>query len=147
MHFSNKPRQRARRPGCDAKPHSRRPPAEAERIRCLSKHSSGNLRCRNASKHSLASHRENCGPGKEKHILTPARLQGPGQSIPPCTQRYFGKDFTDLKQTHCHAKKQLQGQRETPPVPSGFIMAPEVMSDRRVLTQIHFSLLLFNIPN
>lgn len=85
MHFSNKQRQRTRRPGCDAKPHSTRPPAAAERIPCLSKHSSGNLRCRNALKHLLASHRENHGPGKEEHVLILAGLQDPGQSIPPCT--------------------------------------------------------------
>ena len=57
----------------------------------------------------------------------------------------------DLKQTHCHAKKQLQGQQETPPAPSRFIIAPGVMSDRRVewrdLTQVRFSLLLFNLPD
>lgn len=66
-------------------------------------------------------------------------------------QGCFGKDVTDPKQTHCCAEKQCRGQRETPPAPSGFIIAPGAMSDRRViwkdLTQIHFSLLLFNLPD
>lgn len=86
MHFSNKQRQCTRRLGCGgAKPHSRQPPAAAQRIRSLSKHSSGNPRCTNASKPLLASHRENLGPGKEEHILALARVQGLSQSIPPHT--------------------------------------------------------------
>lgn len=57
MHFSNKQCQRTRRPGCDAEARSRRIPR-------LRKHSSGNPRCRNASKRSLASHREIMGQGR-----------------------------------------------------------------------------------
>lgn len=81
------------------------------------------------------------------------RAPGPGAEHPSLyrPQRCFGEDVTNLKQTHCCTKKQLWGQRETPPAPGGFIIAPGVISDRRGkwkdLTQIHFILLLFNLSN
>lgn len=114
MHFSNKQRQCTRRPGWDAKPCSRQPPAAAERMPCLSKHSSRNLDCTNASKPLLASHRENLGPGKEEHILVLARVQGLGQSIPTYgSWRLFGNDVTDLYESHCCAKSSFRANEKS----------------------------------
>lgn len=114
--------QCTRRSGCDAKPHSGRPPAAAEQMPCPSKHFSGNLCCRNASKHSLASHRENHGPAREEHTLMPAGAQGRASLIPYTPWRCFGKDIMDLKQGCYRVKKQHQGQGETPPAASGSII-------------------------
>lgn len=55
----------------------------AARIPRLRKHPP-KPRCRNASRRSLVSHRESRGRGKEAHVLMPAGLWDPRQSIPPC---------------------------------------------------------------